>query len=67
MHDLVERVAVLETTQLSFGRQLGEIKKDLDWIRDRLDRGYRPPWSVVVMIAFLSSLSVGLLVNMMRG
>ena len=46
--DLRERMATVET--------------DVAWIRKRLN-GYRPPWSVVAIILFLSSTCVGLIVK----
>jgi len=38
-------------------------EKDHVWLKQRLGRGTRPPWSVVAIITFLSALSVGLIVH----
>jgi len=43
-------------------RHQGVEQEDHVWIKQRLGRGTRPPWSVVMIITFLSALCVGLLV-----
>ena len=53
--ELRERMARLE-------EKAKNIESDVKWIMKRL-QAYRPPWSVVVLITFLSCVSVGLIVR----
>ena len=46
---------------------LPHIRSELSWIRERLNRGYRPPWSVTVIVSLLLSTCVGLLVAFVKG
>ena len=65
--DIVQRLSVVETFIEEIRKNdLPHIRSELAWIRDRLNRGYRPPWSVATLIAFLMSLSVGLTVALLR-
>ena len=65
--NLLQRMSVVETCIKSLcENDLPHIREELQWIRDRLNRGYRPPWSVATLIAFLASLSVGLTVALLK-
>ena len=65
--ELLQRVSIVETkiSQLC-DNDIPHINIELQWIRERLNRGYRPPWSVAILVAFLSSMCVGLLVTLVR-
>lgn len=69
--DLKERIKALEVSveQLSenLNMHLVDEKEEMKWIKERLNRGYRPPWSVVIIITFLTSLCVGLIVAFVKG
>jgi len=61
---LNERIASLETNmEQLLTNHLKHIEAEMQWIKERLSKGYRPPWSVVVVITFLTSICVGLIVN----
>ena len=52
-----EKVSTLE-------REMGETRKDIKAIKDDLLK--RPSWTITIIIAFLSSTTVGLLVSLVR-
>jgi hypothetical protein len=62
--EMRERLTRLEE-QMEFlvTNHLKHIEQEVQWIRDRLSRGYRPPWSVVAVVTLLTSLCVGLIVH----
>ena len=65
--EVVQRLSVVETfIEEIRGNDLPHIRGELSWIRERLNRGYRPPWTVATLIAFLTSLSVGLTVALLK-
>ena len=65
--EIVQRLTRVETfIQEIRENELVHIRGELEWIRERLNRGYRPPWSVVSLVAFLSASCVGLLVALVK-
>lgn len=65
--ELVKQVTRLEETVRNIEtNHMVHIKEELEWIKKRLNNGYRPPWSVVCLITFLASLSIGLLVAFVK-
>ena len=65
--ELVERVARLEErVNVILDNHIPHLEENIQWIRERLNRGYRPPWTVVALITFLTSLSVGLLIAFIK-
>ena len=68
LRDLLERITRVETqVKEIMENHLPSLSEDLKWIRSRLNRGYRPPWSVAILISFLCSLCVGLMVTLFKG
>jgi len=69
IHDLSIKFAKLEERVTSFvenellhlQKDVGEIKKTVSMMANR---GVRPTWSVVIIITFFVSLSVGLIVKL---
>ena len=65
--DLIQRVTRLESAiTVLVENDIPHIREELTWIRERLNRGYRPPWSVAALVAFFASLSVGLAVALLK-
>lgn len=63
--DLMQRVSVLESKIEFIREKLEEMGLCLRLIREKLEKNYRPPWNVVVLITVLSSLCVGLITRML--
>ena len=62
LRKIIDRLSRVETkVEGIMDNHLPEIQKDIKWIIVKLST-YRPPWSIVVIISFLCSLSVGLIV-----
>ena len=65
--ELIQRVSIVETFVSELhDNHIPHIRDELKWIKERLNRGYRPPWTLVTLISFLSSLCVGLLVAIIK-
>ena len=65
--NLVQRMSVVETFVSELrNNHIPHIRDELTWIKERLNRGYRPPWTLVTLISFLSALCVGLLVAIIK-
>ena len=61
--EIKERLAKLEADmEQMMCNHLKHCMEELHWIRERLSKGYRPPWTVVALITLLTSAGVGLLV-----
>ena len=64
---ILQRLTRVETqVQEMIENHLPHLAEELRWIKDRLNRGFRPPWGVAMLIAFLSSACVGLLVAVVK-
>ena len=62
--ELNKRLSTVEANQQQImNNHLKHIKDEVSWIKERLERGYRPPWSVITILTFLSSVCVGLIVH----
>lgn len=65
--ELAQRIAVVETKVTAImDNHLPSIHEDVKWIRERLNRGNRPTWTMTFLLTFLASLSIGLMVALLQ-
>jgi len=62
--ELNARIATVEEkVDQMMNNHLKHIQDEVTWIKTRMEKGYRPPWSMVALVTILSSLCVGLIVH----